>query len=259
MNNFIFSYNGNKYLEAKKHIFKNNLIQNINDYDIICEPFCGIFGFSRLAYENGFKGEFLLNDLNSDLIKAYNDMKQDINGFLNNIETELNTYKEDKELSQSKTKSYNLKQTSRGLNEKLCNIQKGKDKIRLFKSKKNLYIDMFKKCTFINKSYKEFIKNLPTDKKILIFYDPPYFNSSNTEYQNDFKENEYNDGTIMYIDILNYMKDLNYHQIFIMNRIELINYLFKNFIKLEYGGSYQNSAKKGGTKRLKKHILYSNF
>ena len=60
MNNFIFSYNGNKYLETKKHIFKNNILQNINDYDVICEPFCGIFGFSRVAYENGFKGEFLL-------------------------------------------------------------------------------------------------------------------------------------------------------------------------------------------------------
>ncbi len=78
MNNFLFSYNGNKYLEIKKYFVSSNCFKDINDYDIIVEPFCGIFGFSRYYYEKGFSGEIWLNDINSDLINYYNKMKNDL-------------------------------------------------------------------------------------------------------------------------------------------------------------------------------------
>jgi site-specific DNA-adenine methylase len=241
MNQFIFSYNGNKYLEIKKHLLKSELLEYINEYDVIVEPFCGLFGFSRVAYEHGFKGEFYLNDINTDLINSFKSMKNDLNKFIDDIENELSHYTVDSCLSKSKLKSYSLEKTTRGITSNLLSIEKGKAKIKNFKGKIKLYENMLDKCSFFNLNASQFINELPKDKKILIFYDPPYFNSDNKEYQFDFKDGEYHDGTLIYIDILKNMKDLQHHQLFIMN-------------KIEYAGSYYNNSKK-----IKKHVVYSNY
>ena len=79
MNAHPFCYLGNKYLESKTKLslYMDKAIANINDYDIIAEPFCGIYGFSRYAHLIGFKGEYLLNDINKDLIDSLNRLKNE--------------------------------------------------------------------------------------------------------------------------------------------------------------------------------------
>lgn len=252
MNHFLFNYKGNKYFESKKMF--NNF--DFSKYDIIAEPFCGIFGFSRFAYEKGFTGEFYLNDFNSQLIDLLKQLKDDPDKLLNNLETEINKYKVDKELSSDKNKSYSLGLIAASINEQLCSISKGKTKINNYRKKKDIYKQFFEKVSLYNLDANEFIKQLPKNKKILIFYDPPYFNSSNTTYQMHLNKNldGYNDGTQMYLNIHDNFKNIHHSQIIIINHIAIIHYFFKEYYILTITGKYQI-----GRKNIKKHNLYQKL
>lgn len=245
---FLFTYTGNKYLETKK-MFKDF---DFNQYDIIAEPMCGIFGFSRYAYESGFKGEFLLNDLSTKLIDSLNELKQDIPKTCSGLKQELSKYTNDKDLSYDKNKSYSLELTCRA-NSRLCQIVHGNTKITNFLEKENMYKEMFKRITFFNMESNQFIQQLPKDKKICIFYDPPYFNSCNRDYHynNKLDDDNYNDGTSIYIDILNNFKTVNHTQIMIINHTDLIHYLFKEWYNTRIVGKYQLAKK-----NVKKHNVY---
>lgn len=249
MNNFILNYKGNKYLECKK--FFNDF--DFTKYDIIVEPFCGIFGFSRYAYEKGFKGEFYLNDLSTDLINVLNELKEDDSKFINNIENELSKYKIDKDLSYDKNKTYALSRICQSRSERLCSIDKGYTKIKNYKNKKTQYDDFFKKVELFNMKSTKFIEQLPKDKKILIFYDPPYFNSSNTTYSLYLEKDAdgYADVTTLYLNIYENFNNINHDQILIINHIEILHKIFKKYFVSSISGKYQNSKK-----NLKKHNLY---
>ena len=100
------------------------------------------------------------------------------------------------------------------------------------------------------------------NKSKLIFFDPPYFNSNNTDYQYMTKNDTYRDGTTIYIDIFNYFKQTNNKVIFIMNKIDVINYIFKDYYNNEYHGSYQNTGSRNintqtRKKSVKHHIVYT--
>lgn len=97
LDRFLLNYNGNKYNETKKYL--SNYLNK--DYDIICEPFCGIFGFSRyfIEYNQDYKGEIWLNDINKDLIDTMKILQSDPSGLFVELENLLNKYNTDKELS----------------------------------------------------------------------------------------------------------------------------------------------------------------
>ena len=254
---FPLSYNGNKYQETKKHLATR--FPTYKTYDIICEPFCGIFGFSRAFFESNidFKGEFWLNDINMDLINLYKELLLDPLKWITNVETELAKYTEDRALSDDKNKSYSMTLLSRGMNIRQCSYQKAVRKIIRFKEKIELYKPMFAKIKLFNLDcikFLELIKNKKKeDKKIFTYFDPPYFNSSTDQYQSMIKPDKdgYNDGTYIYIDIFNWFKD-HKDNTMIINKIDILNYLFTKWIDINYGGIYQ------GTKNVKKHIVYSN-
>ena len=258
MNHFLFSYDGNKYLETKKYL-SSFIEKNINDYDIIVEPFCGIFGFSRYAYEKGFKGQFYLNDINANLIKEYKLMQDDLPTYLDTITADVDKYTSDREMSDDKNKAYHLNLVARTLRAGLCSIDSAHRKIKNFSLKKDTYIQFFNNATFFNLDYLDFIESLPKDKKILIYLDPPYFQSNNKTYDNAKREDDgYCDGTTMYIKLYELLKSSSHDILFIMNKIDLINYIYKDFIKKEYKGTYNNSGAKKG-KSPKHHIVYANF
>ena len=84
---FILNYQGNKYLETKKY-FKE---LDIRDYDIIVEPFAGIFGFSRALYEMNpeYDGVFWINDIDPDLIAFYKQLKKKMRKTIQAIEDKM--------------------------------------------------------------------------------------------------------------------------------------------------------------------------
>jgi hypothetical protein len=278
LDRFILSYSGNKYNETKKqNIFDE--IPDINIYDYICEPFCGIFGFSRAIAEKytEYKGRFILNDINGFIINLYRKLSTDegYNEIINEIKEIINDYKNKEDIDLSKymrtlkDKSY-LPYVFRGANENVFKVSSGETKIRNFIEKQDIYKMFFSKCEFLNFDIKELViymeEHYP-NKKILYFHDPPYFNSSNISYNmpSDSIENNFSyrtDNTILYIDILEEFKKKN-DCIMILNKIELINYIFKEYIGREYGKTYQNHAGTANKKKTRKnatiHIIYKNF
>ena len=264
MDRFILNYNGNKYRETKKYLTE----EIINyDFDYIAEPFGGIFGFSRYYYllkKDNKKLKLLINDIDTDLYLFYNSLKKDFNKTLDNIENEFNKIIKDENITEDHQLTIFLKKKESyiyniikliGLS--VCNcfsISKFRTKLKNFKNKETEYKNLFKKCTFYNMTSLQFVDKIKHKKKLLIYFDPPYFNSHNLNYHNEFKNKDYHDGTSIYIEILNIMKDKNINSIFVLNKIDIINYLFKDFFLKEYTGTYQNNGK-----NKKWHIIYNNF
>ena len=71
-----FPYLGRKKNKEIKPIY--DLIENKKlKYNKIIEPFCGGFGVSYYFYNKGYKGDIILNDLDTNLINFYKDVKED--------------------------------------------------------------------------------------------------------------------------------------------------------------------------------------
>ena len=184
-------------------------------------------------------------------------MKDDPLKWVTGIETELNKYTDDKALSDDKNKSYGLSLLSRGMTIRQCSISKASRKIFRFKEKIDLYKPMFAKIKLFNLDCIKFLdiieKKKKEGKKIFTYFDPPYFNSSTDQYQSMIEADKdgYKDGTYIYVDIFNWFTD-NKDNCMVINKIDILNYLFGEWMDFNYGGIYQ------GTKNIKKHIVYCN-
>lgn len=277
LDRFLLNYNGNKYLESKKHL--NNYLKDDN-YDIIIEPFCGIFGFSRAFFElnKDFNGEIWLNDINTDLIDMLKIIKDKPIQLFEEVDKFLLIYDTDKKVSDfirsedtiHKYKPF-LKLLFRGFCCNIMEIEKGLIKIKNYKEKLSLYKTFFDKVKFFNMDCNSFLKKIPKNKKCLVFFDPPYMNSDNKEYNitrdsnNKIIDNynKYYDNTTIYIDIYKYFKknknNKNIKCLMVINKLDITNYIFKKFYKDEFTGSYQNSSKINNKKNIKYHCIYDNF
>lgn len=255
------TYTGNKYRETKKY-FKNF---KIDQYEYIVEPMCGIFGFSRALMEMNpsYKGKFLLNDHNKELIDFHNKIKNDeFEEIENECNELLNKYLldvDDREFGKE------IKEINKFYIKKMFEFrggiykrEKGKKRLINFKNKLEEYKMFMSKCDFYNLDFNEFINTLPKDKKILIFYDPPYISSSNIDYSmNKYIEGTkfLYDNTQMYIDIKNNYKNLPDHdQLMIINNTAIIREIFKKFNYDIYDHTYSV-----GNKNKTQHIHINNF
>lgn len=265
-------YQGNKYNETKKHL--TNLI-DYSQYDIICEPFGGIFGFSRCLFELNKLNDnckIIINDIRSDLINAHNILKN-----CNPIELhiKLKKYYDDKNLKNfSDQEIINYINNNNDFFTDIFKIYN----TRMFKNNKNIqtviknfdylknYSDIFKHIEFLNMEFNEFIeyiKSTYNDKKILIYCDPPYFMSDNKNYNLDCKRIinkgllKRVDNTKFYIDILNLLKS-NYHTIVVIGCNHLINELYKDFFKKTYSITYSNTLS-NGLHANTSHTIYTNI
>ena len=268
LDRFILNYQGNKYRETKKYL--SGL--NISKYDYICEPYGGIFGFSRVMFEINpdFKGVFLINDTDKELIEFYKKLK-------NNLEKTVDFYA--KKINDLITQAGNIDKNftplirdqpdrilrflCRGHNSCIFNIKKSQTKLKNFKEKLTEYKLFFDKCLFYNLKSCEFFEMVDQYKNKLIFCDPPYFNSSNNSYFSepilmDGTLIEYPDNTSMYVHIKQQFDKKKEDMIFIMNFTALIHYIFLDYFKKKYSKTYGNNLKNKGIigKTKADHVLY---
>lgn len=320
MNNFLFSYHGNKYIESKKYLNEigsrsiyNDFSQeslNANPSIVIIEPFCGIFGFSRAFYEieiykkekaeirpNFGDVKFIFNDIDSEMIGEYILMKNDIDKYIDDFKNDFNSLKtiakendciiEVKfknsrseaeqiiKLTQLEKKLYSkgaANPLSRILRFILCgesicknqiSIQKVENKISRFEKKKKIFNDFFQRCEFFNKNFDDFMRGQLLKRETLIYYDPPYFDSSNKHY-NSFvsgidKSVKYSDNTTLYVDMLKWIYSLNncYH-IMVLNKLCLFDYLIelKQSINGKNESRMQTYETKGRYALMNKNLKY---
>ena len=196
----LFSYTGHK--QPKEIKLFDKYLTDINKYNIIIEPFCGHFGFSTY-YSDKFKGNYVFNDNNKILIDIFNDVKAgNIKDYIDIINTfkNTNTYKGKtyintfKKLDNGKRETFQFKDLLKDLDlkdkhdyvlyKKFCNYN------RLFHKIKNdvneetykYLVDILNKSTLTCGDFKDCINKYKDDEKALIYLDPPYFQSSNLDY-----------------------------------------------------------------------------
>lgn len=279
MDRFLFCYNGNKYRETNKYILPN-LTMDMNDDKkiLIIEPFAGIFGFSRAIY-NRYKNNcvYLLSDIDEKIINEFNEMKNNLKKYIDDIETEFNgiidnpenVSKDNKYIKFTDNTPFKIKLMAMGINSNNGMIDKGKAKLKNFRNKIDDYQDFLSKCIFINYDSNELLNNLddiinkyyPSINKKIIFFDSPYFDSNNKgydKYSATNRKDKYIDGTTIYAEIFKHLERTNNRDdilnILIVNKLDFFDYIltskFPSVDKIEILGKYQK------TKNLKSHIVY---
>jgi len=263
----IIDYIGNKYDETK--IIKD--IIDWNKYDVIIEPFCGSFGFSRYIVWNNMadlnKKKFIFMDINKDLINFYNEIKK---MKINEIKEIIDKYNEFVDFVYEKFKC-NHQNNYIYLDRKKVDKYISGMKDTFFKKiiiynystsgfcrivrKKNIFdsINMIrhKNVMFVCDSYLNIDKHLPKNGKVLMYLDPPYYNSSvnKTAYDVDVSD--------LYEIFKKINEDLNdkrkYDSILVHKGDILMELLWDKHKKFEFNKTYQI------TKKKVKHIVFGNF
>jgi site-specific DNA-adenine methylase len=113
-------------------------------------------------------------------------------------------------------------------------------------------IEKMKKINFYNKDYLEILEQHYKNKDTFIFLDPPYLFSNNSCYQ---KTNEKKDCTGIYMKILEYLKNKKTKAkiMLIINDLEILRLLFKDYLVDDYDKIYQLG------KRKEKILIICNY
>ena len=101
--------------------------------------------------------------------------------------------------------------------------------------------DILNNSKFTNEDYKTILEQYKNNEDAFIFLDPPYLFSDNTGY---IPQSIDKDATYMLPYILEYLKSAKCKVMLIINKLGILEYLFKDFIKDEYRRVYQLSNKK---------------
>ena len=191
-NHFMIPYYGNKRTEVEK-IY--NEIDDIDKYKTIVEPFCGTSAFSYYVWLNNKDKNltYVLNDNNAFLIELYSIVKNEAKANelyekLCKLNSETDTKEKYKEVCKKVdtdllnfvycNKVYNIRPCLYPTCKKFTNES--------FKSIINAPIIEFLRTANIKLSCKdalEVYKEYKSDKKALIFLDPPYLASENCWYK----------------------------------------------------------------------------
>jgi site-specific DNA-adenine methylase len=260
LDKFILAYDGNKYREVKKHLNLSRIIAK--NYDVIAEPFCGIFGFTRAIAEINKNPDTLyyLNDINTDIINFYKNISLDlIKEYLGIIDS-----LPENGLSATDIADPIIKLIGRGMCISYFDKHKALQKCKHFIEHWEQWQAFFSRCRFYNLPASEFYALLPNNT--FIFYDPPYFHSNCEQY---IKHLDNIDGTQYYIDIYQEMKARKFDSILITNDIAIISYMYKaEFTYFIFEGRYNNSTKSRQTrsvgennfrKNKKVHVVFDNI
>ena len=217
----------------------------------IVEPFGGSFAVTRRVYYDD-KYIKIVNDNDTTLYKIY----QNPEYFCSAINQFLNIFKQPKGIENFKKciETFNNTNIDEDIKKHITNtfIIKG----YIVKQIKNLdyteQIKFMKKIEFFNEDYKHTIERYKNDKNAFIFLDPPYLFSDNSQYR---AQNEDTDMTDIIVYLLNILKDkkTKCKIMLIINKLKILQYLFKDYIKGEYNKIYQIGKKKN------KHLIICNY
>ena len=202
--------------------------------------------------------------IDPDLIGFYKQLKKSMKKTIKAIETKMtDAWKgNNKDFSKYLRKQGTTieKLLFRSMNCDTYNYVKGLRKIMNFKAKIPEYKKLFKKLRFKNKDVADL--KIPTNKNVLVFYDPPYFDSCNKTYMQKpttikGKFIRYPDNTKLYLDVLNKFKNYSFDQIMIINFTCLMHHLFGEYEDRRYDRQYNNQAYM--KRKTAQHIVYSKI
>lgn len=271
-NTFPLGCFGNKYREVKYIL---NFIETyITDKTIFIEPFCGSCCISFNMFLKYPNINYIINDLDEYRITFYNNMK--------NEDERNKLYELEKEIQQKGREYYNsiVEKGKIQKNNPYLSYIIGKrihayreglypDKNYKLKEVSEDWINFFNKCQIFNNDYINILSNYINNEDVIIYLDPPYLNSCNTQYSK-YNENSQiiedniiiiKDNTKIYIDILNLIKISKCKIFMSLNKNAITEYLFKDYILNSYDKIYDNSisGKCNNKKRIEKILYISNI
>lgn len=240
---------------------KENDIQYIIDYlptniNSVIEVFGGGFSLIRKVYSDNLdEYKLYVNDLDNLLYKVYCNYNE-----YSKLAIELNEFVRLEQLNKVLTKDTIRKiDENKEYDKDFISFWKGEKVIRgsIIKVIKNPinhtnFINIMKKISFTNDDYKVCIDKHKHNDKAFLFLDPPYLFSNNKSYT---PTNIDNDMTYIIVYVLELLKDkkTKCKIMMIINDLELLRYLFKDYIKSEYNKVYQLSKNK------MKHLIITNY
>ena len=251
---FWLDYVGNKYRESK-YIDEINI--DWDKYDTIVEPFGGTFGFSRWLWDKkGMKNKrYVVYDSDQRIINFYQVIKEKLkDGTYDEFMKSFDDLKEPTEAlprnARGVINSKGRKELCKTLEEPLktwyyYNVVLNRS-MWDFKPKKILgYEPMMEQVIFINKKFTEISWDGYDLSRTLIYLDPPYLDSFNTNYKGEDEAfNPVVSGILKLFD----EKKANVMLVHCEN--PLLDYILKPYIACSYGKTY------GFTKRKAVHKVY---
>lgn len=255
---FILNYVGSKYQESK-HIDILNI--DFDKYETIIEPFGGSFGFSRYLHEKKKLTHlnYIIYDNDEDLIKFYQYFKSLIIenkhiDFINEYNEEVQKIKDNCSPIKTSPSLLNGKEFTVFLNNyKHENIymdylihknhSQGSQFSRTSFKKNCGFFELIKSATFIFSNFEDIDDDILTNKKTLIYLDPPYIATDNSPYKNV----NINSSFEKIIKVYEFAQCLMVHQynFFLM-------YIFKDYKQHVYDKKYSFTKK-----NVKHHFIYN--
>lgn len=211
------------------------------DVETVVEPFGGSFAVSKLFYQDANRYKFHINDLDETLFYIY----QHYDDMIRIYRELFNTYNE----TYSK-KYYDFKNYFEGLDmhPQIKNYIRDTYFVRgsLFKAVKNSIVNpneelILQQSKITNLDYKDIFEEYKTNENAFLFLDPPYLFSNNSSYIPQANES---DMTSIVLDILEFMQTCKCKVMLIINELDILSHLFKDYIKGRYNRVYQLSKKK---------------
>jgi site-specific DNA-adenine methylase len=224
------------------------------DSKIIVEPFGGSFAVIKNFYIDSNKYTFHINDNDETLYYVYLhpeeliDMKSKLSKLYIEEYKNKEYNKEDNFLNaihdmdiDNNLKEYILKSlVIRGkLFKPIKNTNYNEEELKILKTALITQLDY----TVLLDQYKD-------NEDAFLFLDPPYLFSNNSGYDAQLQET---DMTQIIINILEYIKVCKCKVMLIINKLNILSYLFKDYIKGEYLRTYQLTKKKS------KHLIICNY
>ena len=241
---------GSKQNDIK--FFKHLLPLNVAT---VVEPFAGSFAVIKNFYTDINKYKFHINDLDKVLYYAYEHFEdlinivKEIRGIYYELCAENPKYI--KELSfkpyvdkldiNEHLKHYII--DSYFIRGNICRIPKGSNYNEEEK-------EILKHALITNDDFKQVMEKYHDDVDAFMFLDPPYLFSNNSTY---IPQNVETDMTNIVVYICEFLKTCKCKVMLIINKLSLLEYLFKDYIKGEYLRIYQMGKKKSY------HLIITNY
>ena len=243
----VISRLGNKQNDIK--YFKHFLPLDVK---AVVEPFGGSFAVIKNIYKDMNKYELHINDTDPMLFYIYTHF----NEYIEEI-TRLTKLHESHYINQPTAREFLEYIKHLDINEHLKQYILKSKFIRgsMFKpTKSQVYnkqeINILENAKITNEDYKSILEHYKNDSQTFIFLDPPYLFSDNSGY---FSQNDDTDMTDIIVYILQYLRDCNCKVMLVINKLKILEWLFKDYIKGEYDKIYQLS------KKSMKHLIITNY
>jgi len=261
MRTFYFQYTGHKFLEGRR-IWDYITEKNIS-FTHFVEPMCGACGVSLynvLKLNNKLIDKQVhLNDHNTLLIQFLKDVQQDkLKSYLDHAN---DLYKD---INKDTKKWYDFKKKSDKTLEEWVSLQLLTARVSMLDLKyKDRCVEEFIPITKFFQSvevtdhdYKVVLDTYKDNSTALIYLDPPYLDSYNSDYSGYEKTtNETKripDNTEIYIKLLEFIKTCKCKVIMTINGNAMIRYIYDGYIRQDYAKTY-------GSLKKTTHLTIANF